>query len=537
MKYRRAIYLFLVLLTLNFTDCAKRGTIYGGWKDTLAPTVLRFQPDNYSTEFKGNEIRISFDEYIRLNDLQKNLVISPPTETMPQIRPMGVSKQLRIIFSDTLKENTTYTLNFGNSIVDNNEGNPLSFFKYVFSTGNYTDSLSVSGTIRDALALEPDEKITVALYEANAFYNDSVVYTQKPFYLSNTSADPNSFTIENIKPGRYKLLALKDKNSDYIFDPKNDKIGFVEGFIEVPSDTIYNLSIFKEIPDYKFSRGAAIHSGLVQLGFEGKAEDISIELLGNKPGNFEQTFFFDRKKDTVYYWFKPAIERDSLQLLIAANKIFDTVTIRAKNDVPVDSLRLSPLKTGSVVFAEDFEFTANNPMVRFDREKVRIMNKDSALIDFTSNLDTKYNVVSMQFVKEERQAYLLTLYPGAVTDFYGFSNDTLSYNVNTRSRSDYGYLSMQVVHQKNSSLIVELVNEKGTAVQTILSGNNNKTLYEFNDITPGKYYVRVIVDQNNNGLWDTGRFLTSTQPEEVIYFPKLIEIRANWTLNETFVLK
>lgn len=536
MKYRVVVLLVVIIVALSLTDCAKKGSISGGWKDTIPPVPLRYFPENYSTQFQGNEIRINFDEYIRLKDLPKQLVISPPLKYPPQITPMNVSKQLRIIFSDTLKENTTYTLNFGNSIVDNNEDNPLPYFKYAFSTGAYIDSLTVSGTVADARWVEPDENIVVMLYEVNETYTDSLIYLQKPLYLTTTLADPKNFTIENIKPGTYQLVALKSKNDTYLYQPMNDKIGFVKDFIRVPADTTYQVTLFKELPSYQLERAGAPNAQHIQWGYHGKIENLSVEVLDPLPTEFEDTYYFDANKDTVYYWYRPALERDTLQLAITANGITDTARVRLPQDIPLDSLKIQPITGGVMTFEEEFVFTANLPIREIRDENIQIINQDSLPIVFTSQWDKRYNQVALSFEKEEKQSYTIQLLPQAITDFFGQHNDSIKYRISTRSKSDYGYLSVQLIHQKEVPLLVELVTDKGVLVQSLAPGKV-KDIYEFKDITPGKYFVRVLVDENQNGEWDSGSFLQKKQPEPVIYFPKLLEIRPNWTIQETFVLE
>lgn len=191
----------------------------------------------------------------KLKDIQKQLIVSPPLTLFPDIVPQGVpSKYFDIKISDTLKENTTYVFNFGQSVTDNNEGNPLPFFKYVFSTGSYIDSLSVRGRISDALEQKPDNFVTVMLYELNESYSDSVVFKERPLYVTNTLDSLRDFEISNVKAGKYLLRALKDKNSNYLYDQKSDKIAFWEEPISVPSDSVYELKLFKEINNYKAIR-------------------------------------------------------------------------------------------------------------------------------------------------------------------------------------------------------------------------------------------------------------------------------------------
>lgn len=538
MKGRFLYLIFLFLLSLSFIDCAKRGRVEGGSRDTIPPVIVRSVPENYTTHFKGNEIRIYFDEYIKMKDLQKQLIISPPLDNQPMIHPFSTSKFIKVVFSDTLKHNTTYTINFGNSIVDNNEENPYPFYKYVFSTGSYIDSLKVSGTLSDALSNLPDEDIIVMLYEVNEKYNDSIIYQKKPLYISNNRLNAKEFSIENIKAGKYQLIALNDKNNNYLFDPKTDKIGFVKEFITVPTDTTYHLTLFKEKLDYKLERASSVNNQLVQFGYEGSTDSIKIEFLNDKPQNFESRITWDSGKDTLYYWYKPTIETDSLNFMVFNQKNVDTLSIRAR-DIAIDSIRVSALKTGTFTFDEMLKITSNLPIESYQEENIKILNKDSIEVSFGTLLDKKFNILEIDFEKEESQNYLITLFPEAITDFFGNVNDTLTLRINTRTRADYGFLSMQVIYQKPYPLIVELIKENGEAVQSISQilqkGQLNKT-FSFPDIIPGNYYVRVIIDKNSNGIFDTGNFLTKSPPEEVIYFPNLIEIRANWTLSETFVL-
>ena len=201
---------FLVVVSLIFSHCANRGTASGGPKDELPPVIIKSIPENFSLNFDSNEIIIYFDEYIKMKDLQKQLIISPLMDPEPDITPVGsASKYIKIKILDTLQANTTYAFNFGESIADNNEGNLFPYYKYVFSTGDYIDSLSVSGIVTDALNKETDERIAVLLYEVDSTFTDSILYKKKPKYISNTDS-VSSFNLENIKAGTYLLAALKE---------------------------------------------------------------------------------------------------------------------------------------------------------------------------------------------------------------------------------------------------------------------------------------------------------------------------------------
>ena len=206
--------------------------------------IVKSEPENFSSNFTATEIRVNFDEYIKIQNLQKNLIISPPMELQPEITPLGnASKYVTIKIFDTLQPNTTYAFNFGESIVDNNESNPFPYYRYVFSTGDYIDSLKIKGTISDALDKSAEEFVTVMLYEVDSTYTDSIIFKEKPKYITNT-VDSTYFELQNLKAGKYRLVALKDESSNYTFQPKQDKIGFVEKIISVPEDSVHHVKLF-----------------------------------------------------------------------------------------------------------------------------------------------------------------------------------------------------------------------------------------------------------------------------------------------------
>lgn len=534
LKATRFFVILVSVISLSLVQCAKKGTPSGGAIDTLPPVITRTAPENYTTNFNDEEIRIYFDEYIKLKDIQKQLIISPPLKNQPTITPYGVSKEVRISFNDTLKENTTYTINFGQSIVDNNEDNPYDFYKYVFSTGSYIDSLSISGTIADAIKMTPEEAVTVMLYEVDENYTDSVVYNQKPLYVANTLKNPEAFTIENIKEGTYLLVALKDKSNDYLFFPNTDKIAFEERFITIPSDTTYRLTLFKEVPEYKLARPKQLSNNRIQFGYEGEASDMKVELLSQKSDSFAYKLVNDQKTDTVYYWYKPTFVQDSLQFIVRNKQQKDTITLRL-SDIPTDSLQVKAQTSSTIKPDEPFIIGANLPMQHIYREHIEIIDKDSIAIPFQTELDSLYNQLKLTFEKEERQQYNITLFPGAIVDFFETPNDTLQFKTTTKAEADYGFLALNLQNVKAFPIIVQLVAEDGITVKTE-QYSTKETTFEFEHIDPGKYYIRLIYDRNENGEWDTGNFLKRQQPEKVIYYPTLLDIRANWNLNETFIL-
>ena len=534
MKHRLLYIPIAFLFILSFADCAKKGTPSGGPRDTIPPVIVRSNPENYTTNFTGSEIEIRFDEYIKLKEVNKELIISPPMKYTPIITPLSTSKTLRIKILDTLKPNTTYSFNFGNSIVDNNEENKFEYYKYIFSTGSYIDSLKLSGRVKDAQLIAPEIPTTVMLYEANEAFTDSIIYSEKPTYITVTKDSTGVFELTNLKEGKYLLLALKEKNNDYIFQPQNDKIGFEKELITIPTDSSYTLTLFKETPDYKFVRASQVGKNHIVFGYEGRADSIDIELLSEKPENYISTVFKDEKKDTLHYWFKPAIETDSLIFKVTNKNFIDTSTVRMR-ELFKDSLTISALKTGTLKLKDTFKLRANTPLITFDAAQFQVMAKDSSFVESTVTLNKKYNWAEVYFPKTEDQTYSINILPGALTDFFEKTNDTIQFNVNTRLESDYGTLNLTLVNVEAFPIIVQILDSKYNIVaEKYLT--ENKDVF-FGALSPDKYFIRIIYDENENRSWDTGSFLNRMQPERIIYYPTQIEVRANWSLNETFILK
>lgn len=529
-------YIFIFFIVFASYQCARKGTPTGGPKDETPPTLIRAEPDNMTTNFKSAKIRLYFDELVKLQDVQEQLIVSPPLKYPPLLSPQGgANKFVEITIKDTLLENTTYTLNFGQSIVDNNEGNPNSFLTYVFSTGDYIDSLELAGVVKDAFNKEADDFISVMLYKIDSSYTDSTLYQKPPNYITNTLDSTVIFRLKNLKEGKYALFAIKDEAKDNIFNQKTDKIGFTKDTINLPTDSIYLLTLFKEIPDY----GAAVPSmaakNKISFGYYGEGQDLRIDLISAIPDTVRTTVLKEFDKDTLNFWFTP-FEMDSLVFTITndALKVIDTFTVK-KRKIGVDSLRLTPNKKGNLDFGESFSIAVNTPIMVLDTSKIKMISKDSTAVAYSTKLDSMANKVDFDFIAEPNENYKIELLPGAIQDFFEETNDTINYNLNTKSLADFGNLSLNVNGTNiNYPLIVQLTNEKGQTEREIYA--TGPQVFEFNNIDPGNYLVRIIFDENENKQWDTGNYLKNIQPEKVSYYPGPIEMRANWEKIETFNL-
>ncbi|MFN3752655.1 Ig-like domain-containing protein [Flavobacterium sp.] len=519
--------LLLIFLTIG---CAKRGTITGGDKDTLAPVLKSSLPKNFSTNFNGKEIKLVFDEYVKLKNANKQLIISPPMKNQPEILPYNASKTLTIKIKDTLLPNTTYSFNFGQSIQDNNEGNPYSQFKYVFSTGSYIDSLALNVKVKDALEKKTDNFVSVMLYEVNEQFNDSTIYKETPRYITNTLDSLQIVKLENLKEGKYLLVALKD-NGNNVYNPKSDKIGFQKQYITIPNDTIFELELFKEIPPFKAFKPTLAAKSRMLMGYEGKGKDTKV-IVKNGSEIISSLVTQMPKKDSLQIWFKP-IKADSLQVNVEKDNYKTDFIVKMKA-AKADTLSFSADFTGILPIRERFSLNSSTPLVKWDQSKISVINKDSIALDFTTEYDDFNQKFYLDFKREPLERYVIKAMPGAMTDFFEKENDTLSYKVSTKNSSDYGNLRVILENAKRFPIIVELTDKTGKVKYTAYTESD--TAIYFDAIEPALYTLRIIYDDNKNKIWDAGNFLEKHQSEEVIYFPKEIDVRSNWDVEQPFNL-
>ncbi|MFT6869903.1 Ig-like domain-containing protein [Polaribacter sp.] len=532
-------FFFFLIILIFISNCARTGRPEGGPKDEDAPLFVTANPPYESINFKKKEIKLNFDEFVKLKDLNKQLVISPPMQYPPLISPQGsASKQLKIEIIDTLQLNTTYIFNFGNAVEDNNENNKLENFKYVFSTGNYIDSLTISGDIRDAKLLETPRSNNVLLYRIDSSFNDSIIYNKKPDYIT-TSLDTTIFRFTNLRKGNYLMIALKESVNDYIFDPKNDKIGFVSDTIQLPRDSILNTPIilFKEDQPYQFKRGKEITKGKIEFGFEGDAKNMKINMLSEVPPDFKSVSKFEIDKDTLNYWFTP-FEADSLNFTIENNQFIDTFTVRLRKN-KIDSLVMSATVKGVFHFRDTFYLTSNTPIIKIDTSKISLFDKDTIAVNYKTLLSKKENKIGFIFAKKPEEKYSLKFLPSSFTDIYDIKNDTLTYRVSTKTIDDYGRITINVNNVNSKNLIVELISGKNQdqLIERQFISTSKKLVFDL--LEPKKYTIRAIIDENKNNKWDTGSYLKRQLAEKIIYNEAInnYDLRANFYLEEIFTIE
>jgi len=509
-------YSFALLFLL--TACARIGRPTGGDKDTTPPRLLKSIPAHQATGFKGKELLLYFDEYVQLKNPAKNLLISPPLQQTPVIVPAGIaSKTFKIKFQDSLQPNTTYLINFGNSIVDYNEGNQLSGFQLVFSTGPVIDSLSLNGKTHPVYYNGKTENIIVGLYPAKNF-KDSLVFKQKPYYVATADKSGN-FHLKYLRKGKYRIIGIVDENNDYKYYKGKEAIGFSDKIIEIPGDTLIVLNLFKEPPRLSFEKIEQAGKNHLWIEVAGSVDSLQVQILDSlskeiliKDGN-KLHLWYDTPKDSIKlslklgekskkYFRKRSQKTDSLHVQITAgNNPLDTIRIKA-----------------------DF------PLVNFDKTKIKLV-ADSILIPFDLQLTPQYDY-RLIFDKKTGKAYKFILLPGALTDFLGNSlKDSLQTTIHIKPEKDFGKLILNFKSRSGEKRFVELLKNDKIYRKTPTFTTESITIPY---LMPGKYKVRIVFDANGNNRWDTGDYLKHRQPEETYEPAKEIEIRPNWDINQTY---
>ena len=529
---RFSLYILLLGgLLLSTVQCAKRASPTGGPRDSIPPLLINASPKLNTVFFDKDEINLTFNEYVTLKDISKQLIISPPLNSLQyKIYPVtGAAKKVTVKLLDTLLDNTTYTFNFGEGIIDFNESNPISYLTYTLSTGATIDSLYIKGRITDAFERETDRFISLQLYPVDSTFTDSVIYTKKPLYVTST-LDTTIYRFQNLRAGKYALVALKDQAGNYYFDQNADKIGFVDTLIELPQDSIIDLRLFKERTNFFWDKPYFINDHHIALAYYGDRKEEPFKMVSEVPDSFEYLVTQSRKTDTLNYWFKGA-ELDSLQFELKIKDSLQIRTVYFKNPV-ADSLVINKFTQGSLRLKSKFEIESNLPITQINSEQLVVTNVDTLQIPAKLEIQENYDRIFVDFEILPNDRYEIKLLPNALVDFCGNTNDTLVYKTSTKKIEDYGNIYLRVQHQSSVPFIIELLNNDKVVRRYTKPVDGNA--YTFELLDAGKYRVRLIEDANENEQWDTGNYLQKIQPEKVIYFWKEIDLRANWDMNETF---
>ena len=542
--------LFLLISSILFYSCAQIVAPTGGKIDKTPPKIVKYTPDSAALNFNTKKITFIFDELIQLRDLNNQLIISPPLEFIPDAQAKNESLIFEFDKKENLKPNTTYSINFGNSVQDIHESNPLENFKYVFSTGSSIDSLSVKGKVETAFGHKPEKGVLVMLYSN---YNDSSVYKNMPDYFSKTKED-GTFEINHIRAGSYKALALKDANANFKYDNESESIGFKDTLIDVSLKQTIALKLFQQPEKKLFLKSSIRNYGNITLIFNKPVGEITISPLNHTFAEKDVFINYSRNKDTVNYWFKD-VEKDSLALQIANdNVVVDTLSFKVikKADALKSSrnplkfkLLSSPDKNQNFELNAEMILTFNNPiepaLIEDIKKKEINLIEDSipyegykdlfyqqkTIYSFAVSTKSDKPQAAAAPVLKENTKYHLFIPPGTFTDIFGLTNDTINIDFKTREEKQYGTLKLKLdIPEAKGNYIVQLLDEKETIVRESIIKKSEIIFHQY--LLPKKYKLKIIVDDNANNKWDTGNLSASLQPEKVIYNAELITTRPNW---------
>ncbi|PRY53853.1 carboxypeptidase family protein [Arcticibacter pallidicorallinus] len=529
-----AIFLFIVV-GFFFPGCASIQTPTGGPRDSVAPTVLKETPANFTTNFRAEEINIQLDEYFKISNESKEFSVSPAMDKNPFFKVR--KKVLNIQLQDTLAPNTTYTINFGRGLVDYNEGNVLKNYMYVFSTGDKIDSLTITGTVTNTLSKKPVLDATVFIIPIS---QDSIFGKRRANIFTTTDSSGN-FSLKYLRPDTYRVYALKEEGGDRVYNSPNEEIAFLSAPLVFTKDTTgIKLELFRQeagrfrIVDRKIEK-----DGKIVYMFNQKLSKPGIRILHPQELNESKIVEFSRTNDTLSMWTEK-MDFDSIQVAILnEGKDIDTSVIRrSKRDEYNRELKISDNTPSSRIKpGTDLVLTFSAPVGdKIDPSKVTFL-QDSVSVGglriFRDTSSTRKYVFKYPW-KIDR-SYILKLDENAFTGRFGGSNKPFEKVFSRDEELNYGNLALNVsVPDTSRQYIVQLLNERDELLRENPISKN--TVIQYNMYSVGKYRFRVIYDSNRNGQWDTGDVYLKKQPENVWNANVEITLRANWELEEKLAI-
>lgn len=588
----------MLLAAFLLGSCARMGQPDGGWYDETPPRIMGAAPADKGTNVKNQKISIFFDEFIQIENATEKVVVSPPQLETPEIVASG--KRIRIELLDSLKPNTTYTIDFSDAITDNNEDNPLGNYTYSFSTGNAIDTLEVSGKVLQAKDLEPVKGILVGLYSDLS----DTAFTTKPMLRVSRTDGSGRFVIKGVAPGTYRVYALQDADGNYLFNQKSEMLAFSQEKIvpsfkpDVRQDTTWIDSLrIKSIDRVGYTH--FLPDDIVLRAFNEvmtdryflkaeRREPESFTLFYSYGGempqvrglNFQSDDAFiiesTEKQDTITYWLKDTalVNQDTLRVELTYHMTdslgklveqIDTLDILSrishekrqkdlerereewqkkqdrakKRGEPYDSI-MPPKALAIGVKApseldpdKNIPFTFNTPLASVDTAAIHLYSKHDTLwynapLEFNHVRGREYELRGEWRPDIE---YSLEIDSAAFVDIYGKVSPPFKQGFKVKSFDDYGTLLLNIPTMTDTTIVVQLLDAGDKIIKEVTT---NQGVAEFYYVSPSTYYVRMYIDSNRNGEWDTGLYSANRQPETVCYFPKEIEIRAKWDFTETW---
>ncbi|WDF55438.1 Ig-like domain-containing protein [Mucilaginibacter sp. KACC 22063] len=503
----------------------------GGPRDRTPPKLLKAVPENMTRNFNAKSIELEFDEYFKLTNQYQEISVSPSMEKIPEYKIR--QKKLVIDFKDSLQKNTTYVINFGKAIADVNEGNVLKNFTYVFSTGPHIDSLSVSGSVTNLETQEKEKDATVMLFP---IAQDSAYFGKKKPMIYTTTDSSGNFSLNNLHSGKYRIYALKETAVNRIYDNDNELIAFLKNPIDLQKDTSnVALTLFKQTPEkFRLTENKFDADGKLSFVFNKPLLDPSIKIA--YPPNIDESKYveFSQKKDSAQVYLKN-MNFDSLRVVIYDKNIpLDTIVkrkglketftrnITLKYNLDGDN-RLKP--------GTDLQLTSSLPVESFDQQ-LMILNEDSAAVNYSIQKNAANpKILNLKYRWKQGSNYELIINENALTDIYGDKNKKFIKKFSINKPENYGTLTLRLnVSDTTTAYIAEVLNEQKKLIRT--QAFTKSTPIVLKDYPTGKYRVRIIYDNNRNGIWDSGSVKRKTYPEKIWIYNKDITLRANWETEE-----
>lgn len=603
MKRFSLFLLALIGLTSLIAACANQGAgPDGGPYDETPPHIVGMTAPERLQNGKRTKFSLVFNELIKVDNPTEKIIVSPPQIETPEIKVSG--RRITVELLDSMRPNTTYTVDFSDAITDNNEGNPLGQYTYIFSTGQTTDTMQMSGYVLNAEDLEPVKGILAGLYQQ---HHDSV-FAQRAFDRVARTDASGFFSIKGVAPDRdYRLYALQDADGDFHFTQPSEMLGFLHNdlragaFRDTRYDTLWVDSVrydsiriipythftpddlvvraFKidvntrhylkaqrDVPEWftTFFTGPSRKRPIIQgLNFDARKAFVVNASAGNDTLTYWLADTTLLRQDTLRFAYTYDNWDDSLAQMLPKTDTLElvpktTFAKRAANEAkelekwnkqrekrekrgdfsksqpPMVALQLRADVSSSLVPNRNILIQFDQPLQRFDTKKLHLrLKKDSTYHDAPYALDTvPNNILAYRLRAEWRpgQEYQLVIDSAAMTSLYGRVNLATDNKFSIAKLEDFGtvFLSLSNAHE---STVVQLLGSDGKPVAQAPTKNGRA---EFYYVQPGKYYLRCFFDRNGDGKWTTGSWSPRRDPEEVYYFPKEIEVRANWDLNESW---
>ena len=525
MKFFHSIILLLIL-----ASCAQINPLTGGLQDTTSPQIdsSKSIPYNGQINYTTPQIKLKFDEYIVLSKPNENIIITPRPSLSPTV--LAKNKNLTITFNEPLLENTTYTVSFNRAITDITEKND-SIFQYVFSTGSYIDSMSIQGTVTDAITNKGASSYLIALYPGDTESNfDSLPYKIKPSYIGQTD-NVGAFKISHVKEGVYYLFAIDDKNKNLLLNPDEYFAFLPSKSILINNETapVQLKSFINESAELKLLKTNFNPPGQIEFIFSKPVDTLNVatscDLLQEQTG----------RKDSLLYWLTSSPTAGMTFNLSYANKVDTLKPVYKKATADITNLDFNNnIVAGKLLPNESLKIIANQPVKLngINSDKIKIFDADSVTINYTLEIENLRTLVFKDL--KGKAPFVIKIDSAAVVSFYGAENKkSITYFFENHPASYFGELIVNTDSVFTENVLVYLLDNKGNVLDTV---DYAKQLI-FTNLKPGDYQLRLLVDEDKNGQWTSGSLTEGRIPEKFIYFNGLIAVKSKWEMEVDWILK